>query len=97
MSEATSRLFPLGEFILARRAEAEEKTQSGLYIPDSGKERPSEGFVERVGDRVQTKFRFGDNILFGKYAGTEVTVDGEELLLLREEEIIGILAARKAE
>lgn len=97
MDMSTTRLFPLGEMLLVRRAPEVEKTISGLFIPDSGKDKPSEGFIERVGTKVVTEFKFGDNILFGKYAGTTITVDEEEFLLMREEEVLGILAARKTD
>ena len=67
---------PLHDRVLVRRVESEEKTAGGLIIPDSAKEKPSEG----------------DKVLFGKWSGTEVTVDGEELLIMKESDILGIIA-----
>ncbi|WP_208348007.1 co-chaperone GroES [Pseudaestuariivita rosea] len=98
---------PLHDRVLVRRVESEEKTAGGLIIPDSAKEKPAEGEVIAVGagardedgDRIAMDVSVGDRILFGKWSGTEITVDGEELLIMKESDILGILegtAAAKA-
>ena len=98
---------PLHDRVLVRRIEAEEKTAGGIIIPDSAKEKPSEGEIVAVGegarneggDRVALDVKAGDRILFGKWSGTEVTVAGEELLIMKESDILGIItddAAAKA-
>lgn len=98
---------PLHDRVLVRRVESEEKTSGGLIIPDSAKEKPAEGLVVAVGagardedgDRIAMDVKEGDKILFGKWSGTEVTVDGEELLIMKESDIMGIIedsAAAKA-
>ena len=91
---------PLHDRVLVRRVESEEKTKGGLIIPDSAKEKPSEGEVVAVGagaiddagKRVAMDVKAGDRILFGKWSGTEVTIDGDELLIMKESDIMGILA-----
>ncbi|MEQ8642514.1 MAG: co-chaperone GroES [Marinovum algicola] len=98
---------PLHDRVLVRRTESEEKTKGGLIIPDSAKEKPQEGEIVAVGagardddgDRIALDVKAGDKILFGKWSGTEVTVDGEELLIMKESDILGIIeddAAAKA-
>lgn len=90
---------PLSDRILVRRLEAEEKTRGGIIVPDTAKERPLEGEVIAVGTGkrledgtvVPLDVSKGDRILFGKYAGTEIQVEGVEHMILREEEILGIL------
>ena len=90
---------PLHDRVLVRRLEGEEKTAGGLIIPDSAKEKPAEGEVIAVGagardedgDRVAMDVKAGDKILFGKWSGTEVAVDGEDLLIMKESDILGIL------
>ena len=90
---------PLYDRILVKRVDADEKTSSGLIIPDSAKEKPVEGEVIAVGNgKVQEDgtvrkldVKAGDRILFGKYAGTEVKLDGEEHLILREDDILGVI------
>ena len=90
---------PLHDKVIIRRIEATNKTAGGLYIPDTAKEKQQEGEVIAVGDgrlkedgsRYPIDVQAGDRVLFGKYAGSEVRVDGEELLILKEEEIIGII------
>lgn len=90
---------PLHDRVLVRRIEAEEKTAGGIIIPDSAKEKPSEGEIVAVGegarneggDRVALDVKAGDRILFGKWSGTEVSVDGEELLMMKESDIMGII------
>jgi chaperonin GroES len=94
---------PLYDRIVIRRVETEaEKTHGGLYIPDSAKEKPQEGEVVAVGKGkrledgkvVPLDVQAGDRILFGKYSGSEVKIDGEELIIMREDEVLGILEAQ---
>ncbi len=98
---------PLHDRVLVRRVESEEKTAGGLIIPDSAKEKPSEGEVvacgegarKDSGELIAMAVKDGDRILFGKWSGTEVTVEGEELLIMKESDILGIIedsAASKA-
>ena len=90
---------PLHDRVLVRRIEAEEKTAGGIIIPDSAKEKPSEGEVVAVGegaynvvgDRITPDVRPGDRVLFGKWSGTEVKLDGEDLLIMKESDIMGIV------
>ena len=93
---------PLYDRVVVRRVEAEaEKTHGGLYIPDSAKEKPQEGEVVSVGKGkrledgkiVPLDVQPGDRILFGKYSGSEIKIDGEELMIMREDEVLGILDA----
>ncbi|WP_228242739.1 co-chaperone GroES [Porphyrobacter sp. GA68] len=91
---------PLHDRVLVRRIEAEEKTAGGIIIPDSAKEKPSEGEVIAVGDgtrdedgdRIPLDVKVGDRILFGKWGGTEIKLDGEELLIMKESDIMGIIS-----
>jgi chaperonin GroES len=98
---------PLHDRVLVRRVTAEEKTRGGIIIPDTAKEKPQEGEVIAVGsgtlnDKGELRaldVKAGDRILFGKWSGTEVKLDGEELLIMKESDIMGILdnaAAAKA-
>ncbi|MDA0223502.1 MAG: co-chaperone GroES [Proteobacteria bacterium] len=90
---------PLHDRVLVRRLEGEEKTKGGLIIPDSAKEKPAEGEVvscgagarDEDGDRISMDVKVGDKILFGKWSGTEVTIDDEELLIMKESDILGTL------
>lgn len=90
---------PLQDRLLVRRVEEVEKTRGGIIIPDSAKERPLEGKVIAVGAGKRTEegkildldVKAGDRILFGKYAGTEIKVDGVEHIILREDEVLGII------
>ncbi len=90
---------PLADRVLVKRIPEETKTAGGILIPDNAKEKPSEGSVVAVGSGKLLKdgslkaseVKVGDTILFGKYGGTEVKVDGEEHLILREEDILGIV------
>jgi chaperonin GroES len=90
---------PLYYRILVRRVAEEEKTKGGIIIPDSAKEKPSEGEVVAVGSgKVNEKgelrkleVKAGDRILFGKYSGNEIKVDGDELIILREDEVLGVI------
>ena len=94
------KIKPLQDRILIRRLDSEEEeTRGGIVIPDTAKEKPQEGEVVAVGDgkvldngqKLQMTVKVGDRILFGKYSGTEVKVDDEELLIMREDEVLGIL------
>ena len=91
---------PLHDRVLARRVEAEEKTAGGLIIPDTAKEKPQEGEVIAVGAGARTEkgelipvsVKKGDRVLFGKYSGTEVKISGEELVILKESDILGVIS-----
>ena len=93
------KIRPLQDRVIVRRVKEEEKTKGGLYIPDSAKEKPVEAIVIAVGngkvleDGTVRKLdvKAGDRILFGKYSGSEVKVDGEEHLILREDDILGVI------
>lgn len=93
------KIRPLYDRIIVKRVEAETKTKSGLYIPDSAKEKPIEGEVIAVGNGKVTdsgdvrplEVKAGDRILFGKYSGTEIKLDGEENLILREDEVLAVI------
>ncbi|PRX33771.1 chaperonin GroES [Meinhardsimonia xiamenensis] len=90
---------PLHDRVLVRRIESEEKTKGGLIIPDTAKEKPAEGEVIAVGagardedgDRIPMDVKAGDRVLFGKWSGTEIVLNGEELLIMKESDILGIL------
>ena len=90
---------PLHDRVLVRRIEAEEKTKGGIIIPDTAKEKPQEGEVVAVGPGarddsgkiIALDVKAGDRILFGKWSGTEVKIDGEELLVMKESDIMGII------
>lgn len=90
---------PLADRVLVKRLDKEEKTSGGIIIPDSAKEKPQEGEVIAVGNGKATDsgdvrpldLKTGDKVLFGKYSGSEIKVDGEEHLILREDEILGVL------
>ncbi|MDH3669393.1 MAG: co-chaperone GroES [Paracoccaceae bacterium] len=94
---------PLHDRVLVRRIEGDEKTAGGLIIPDSAKERPQEGEIVAVGtgerknsdDLVPMSVKTGDRILFGKWSGTEIKLDGEELLIMKESDILGIIVEAK--
>ena len=89
---------PLGDRILVKRVESEEKTKGGIIIPDTAKEKPQEGRVVAVGKGKVTNdgklqpidVGAGDRVLFGKYAGTEIQLDGEEHVIIREDDVLGI-------
>lgn len=90
---------PLNDRIIVKRLEEQEQMRGGLYIPDTAKEKPQEGEVLAVGNgkllengtRIAIDLKAGDRVLFGKYAGTEVKLDGEELLILREDDVLGVV------
>lgn len=93
------KLRPLQDRIIVQRVEEESKTKGGIIIPDSAKEKPAEGVVISVGKGkvaedgklIPMEVKAGDRILFGKYAGTEVKVEGEEYLIMREDDVLGII------
>ena len=90
---------PLHDHVLVKRLEAEEEMQGGIIIPDTAKEKPQEGEVLAVGpgkiqedgSRRALAVSVGNKVLFGKYAGTEITLDGEELLVMRESDLLGVM------
>ena len=90
---------PLHDRVVVRRIEAEEKTSGGIIIPDTAKEKPQEGEVVAVGAGLrddsgklfELAVKAGDRVLFGKWSGTEVTIDGEDLLIMKESDILGII------
>ena len=90
---------PLHDRVLVRRVKEEEKTKGGIIIPDTAKEKPQEGKVVAVGSGTRGEdgkitpldVKAGDRILFGKWSGTEVTIDGEELIIMKESDILGIV------
>ncbi|MCC0806096.1 co-chaperone GroES [Methylobacterium sp. W2] len=92
---------PLHDRVLLRRLEGEEKTKGGIIIPDTAKEKPQEGEVVAVGPGARDEagrinaldVRAGDRVLFGKWSGTEIKVDGQDLLILKESDILGVIAA----
>ena len=93
------KLQPLEDRIVVRTGEPEETTTSGLVIPDTAKEKPQQGEIVAVGPgryekdkRVPMDVKVGDKVLYGKYSGTEVTVDGEQLLILRESDVLAVLS-----
>ena len=92
-------LKPLHDSVLVRRTESDEKTAGGLIIPETAKEKPAEGIIvacgegarKDSGELIDMAVSAGDKVLFGKWSGTEVTVDGEELLMMKESDILGII------
>lgn len=95
------KIRPLNDRILVKRLEGEEKTAGGIIIPDSAKEKPAEGEIVAVGpgklsdagERVAMDVAVGDRVLFSKYGGTEVKLDGEDFLIMREDDILGVVQA----
>ncbi len=93
------KIRPLNDRLLVKRLQEEEKTAGGIIIPDSAKEKPAEGEVVAVGpgkvadngERVALQVKEGDMVLFSKYGGTDVKLDGEDFLIMREEDILGIV------
>jgi chaperonin GroES len=96
---AKSKFRPLHDRIVVKRIDAEEKTKGGIIIPDTAKEKPSQGEVTAVGPGgrdengklIPIDLKVGDRVLFGKWSGTEVKLDGEELLIMKESDIMGVL------
>jgi len=95
---------PLHDRIVVRRVDAEERTKGGIIIPDTAKEKPQEGEVLAVGpgardengNIVPLDVKAGDHILFGKWSGTEATIDGEELLIMKESDVMGVIEGKAA-
>ena len=96
---AKSKFRPLHDRVVVRRVESEEKTKGGIIIPDTAKEKPQEGEIIAVGSGARDEsgklvpldVKKGDRILFGKWSGTEVKLDGEDLLIMKESDIMGII------
>ena len=92
---------PLGDRVLVKRVDEESKTKGGIIIPDTAKEKPQEGEVLAVGPgardengkRVELDVKAGDRILFGKWSGTEVKLEGEDLIIMKESDILGVVSA----
>jgi chaperonin GroES len=96
---------PLGDRVVVRRIEEETKTSGGIIIPDTAKEKPSQGEViavgpgardEKTGARIAPEVKVGDVVLFGKWSGSEVKIDGEELLIMKESDIMGVVEGKTA-
>jgi chaperonin GroES len=95
---------PLGDRVLVKRVEEEAKTKGGIIIPDTAKEKPQEGEVlavgpgarDEAGARIPADVKVGDRILFGKWSGTEVKIDGEDLIIMKESDILGIVDPKDA-
>lgn len=93
------KLRPLQDRILVSRVEEEQTTKGGIIIPDTAKEKPAEGKVTAVGNgkvgddgkRIPLEIKKGDRILFGKYSGTEVKIEGDEYLIMREDDVLGVI------
>ena len=93
-----SKFKPIGDRVAVKPEPAEEKTAGGLYVPDTAKEKPQRGTVVAIGDvriengeRIALQVKEGDAVLYGKYAGTEITLDGEDLLIMKESDLLGRL------
>lgn len=95
---------PLHDRVLVKRVKEEEKTKGGIIIPETAQEKPQEGEVVAIGpgardedgERIALDVKVGDRILFGKWSGTEVKIDGEELLIMKESDIMGVIEQKKA-
>ena len=98
------KIRPLHDYVIIKRVEEQETVRGGIIIPDSAKEKPQEGEVIAVGTGkrlesgtlIPIEVKAGDRVLFGKYSGTEIKLDGEDFLMVRESEILGILASNAA-
>jgi chaperonin GroES len=96
---AKTQFRPLHDRVVVKRIDAEEKTKGGIIIPDSAKEKPQEGLVvavgpggrDEAGKLIPIDIKTGDRVLFGKWSGTEIKLDGEELLIMKESDIMGVL------
>ncbi len=99
VKNAASRIKPLADRVVVKALEESEQMRGGLYIPDTAKEKPSQGEVIAVGPgkfseegtRVEMEVKAGDKVLYGKYSGTEITLDGQEYLILRESDVLAIV------
>ena len=93
------KLRPLADRVIVKQSEAEEKTKSGIVLPDTAKEKPTKGKVISVGPgklddkgrRMELSVRAGDTVFYGKYSGTDIEVDGEKFVILRESDLLGVL------
>jgi chaperonin GroES len=97
-SAASTKVSPLADRVVVKALEETEQMRGGLYIPDTAKEKPQQGEIVAVGPgrfdegkRVPMDVKVGDKVLYGKYSGTEVTIDGEQLLILRESDVLAII------
>ena len=98
-TKATTNIEPLSDRVVVRPLEEDEQMRGGLYIPDTAKEKPQQGEIVAVGagkvsdqgERIAPDVKAGDKVLYGKYSGTEVTVDGEAYLILRESDVLAVL------
>src|SRR5690349_17140448 len=105
MKEETMKFRPLHDRVVVKRIDAEEKTKGGIIIPDTAKEKPQEGEVIAVGPGARDEsgklvpldLKAGDRILFGKWSGTEIKLEGEELLIMKESDVMGVVEGRPAE
>jgi chaperonin GroES len=97
--QATMKLRPLQDRVIVRQSDAEEKTASGILLPDTAKEKPTKGKViavgpgklDKNGKPMEIGLRVGDTVYYGKYSGTDVEVDGDKLVILREADVLGVL------
>ena len=97
---AKTQFRPLHDRVVVRRLESEEKTKGGIIIPDSAKEKPQQGQImavgpggrDEAGKLIPIDIKVGDKVLFGKWSGTEIKLDGEELLIMKESDIMGVIA-----
>ena len=97
---AKTKFRPLHDRVVVRRLEADQKTKGGIIIPDTAKEKPSEGEIvavgpggrDEAGKLIAMDLKAGDKVLFGKWSGTEVKLDGEDLLIMKESDIMGVIA-----
>ena len=101
---AKTKFRPLHDRVVVRRVESEEKTKGGIIIPDTAKEKPQEGEIiavgsgnrDEAGKLVPLDVKAGDRVLFGKWSGTEIKLDGEDLLIMKESDIMGVLESEAA-
>ncbi|MDT8368441.1 MAG: co-chaperone GroES [Longimicrobiales bacterium] len=99
MSSAAEKIRPLADRVVVKALEESEQMRGGLYIPDTAKEKPQQGEIVAVGpgklseqgERLDPEVKVGDTVLYGKYSGTDVTVDGEEFLILRESDVLAVI------
>ncbi len=85
------KVTPLGDRILIKQTESEEKTKGGLFIPDTAKEKTTEGIVEAIGDSEDIKVKVKDRVIYDKYAGTTISIDGEDRLILKMDDILAVV------
>ena len=101
MAKVTVKVRPLGDRILVKRVEAEEKTKGGIVLPDTAKEKPKEGIVIALGqgklldsgERAKPQVKVDDHVIFTSYAGTEVKIDGEEYLIMGEDDVLAVVGS----